>query len=108
MSGGSYGEIYLPDFGTSIQAGSLLAEGYAFQNADGTYVEYTQELLGKSSLNNVKVVKCVHEKIENDTCAYCNMTGMRAMLDDMTYTVWTVQLRDWLEKGGQLMAVYRL
>ena len=102
LSGGSYGEIYLPDFGTSIQAGSLLAEGYAFQNADGTYVEYTQELLGKSSLNNVKVVKCVHEKIENDTCAYCNMTGMRAMLDDMTYTDMDSAVTDWLEKGGQL------
>ena len=102
LSGGSYGEIYLPDFGTSIQAGSLLAEGYAFQNADGTYVEYTQELLGKSSLNNVKVVKCVHEKIENDTCVYCNMTGMRAMLGDMTYTDMDSAVTDWLEKGGQL------
>ena len=30
LSGGSYGWIYVPDFGTSIQAGSLLAEGYAF------------------------------------------------------------------------------
>ena len=102
LSGGSYGEIYLPDFGTSIQAGSLLAEGYAFQNADGTYVEYTQELLGKSSLNNVKVVKCVHEKIENDTCVYCNMTGMQAMLDDTTYTDMDSAVTDWLEKGGQL------
>ncbi len=102
LSGGSYGEIYVPDFGTSIQAGSLLAEGYAFQNADGTYVEYTQEILGKSSLNNVKVVKCVHEKIENDTCAYCNMTGMRAMLDDKTYTDMDSAVTDWLEKGGQL------
>ena len=102
LSGGSYGEIYVPDFGTSIHAGNLLAEGYAFQNADGTYVEYTQEILGKSSLNNVKVVKCVHEKIENDTCAYCNMTGMRAMLDDTTYTDMDSAVTDWLEKGGQL------
>ena len=65
-------------------------------------MEYTQEILGKSSLNNVKVVKCVHEKIENDTCAYCNMTGMRAMLDDMTYTDMDSAVTDWLEKGGQL------
>ncbi len=102
LSGGSYGQIFVPDFGTSIQAGSLLVEGYAFQNADGTYVEYTRELLGESSINNAKVVKCVHEKIENDTCVYCNMTGMRAMLDDTTYTDIDSAVTDWLDKGGQL------
>lgn len=65
-------------------------------------MEYTQNLLGDSSINNAKVVKCVHERIGNDTCVYCNMTGMRAMLDDTTYTDIDAAVADWLQYGGLL------
>ena len=101
LSGGSYGEIYVANFGSAIQLGDLLAAGYAFQNADGTYVEYTQQI-GDSIINNVAVVKCPHDKIENDTCAYCGMTGIQATLDGETYTNLDQAVAAWVENGGGL------
>ncbi len=103
LSGGSYKQIYASgNKANQIRVGMMLEEGYAFQNEDGTYVEYEKAMGSSVALYNVKVVKCVHEKIENDTCVYCNMTGMRAMLDDTTYTDIDSAVTDWLDKGGQL------
>ena len=105
LSGGSYGEIYVPSFGVPIQLGNLLKKGYAFQNADGTYVDYTKKLAG-STINNVTVVKCPHDKIENDTCAYCGMTGILATLNGVTYTSADSNIiaavADWRNNGGGL------
>lgn len=102
LSGGSYGQIWVAGFGAGVQLGSLLAEGYAFQNADGTYVEYTKKLLGEY-VYNLKVVKCPHEKVDEDgTCAYCGMTDIKATLDGDTYTNIDEAVTKWLSKGGQL------
>ena len=75
LSGGSFNEIWVADFGP-VKLGELLADGYAFQNGDGSYVEYGRTLQG-ASIYNVKVVKCPHggkngfdESATN--CPYCN------------------------------------
>ena len=60
---------------TSTNAGSLLADGYAFQNEDGTFVPYDHTLTtGRGKLNNVTVVKCsAHYDANGDEkCDYCN------------------------------------
>ena len=77
LAGGSYGVIYFFDFnGATIKAGSLLAEGYAFKNADGTMVSYDKTLSHgiDRGLTNVTVVNCSgHQDADNDTlCDYCN------------------------------------
>lgn len=79
LSGGSFNEIWAAAFGP-VKLGELLADGYAYQNADGSYVEYGTKLQG-ASIFNVKVVKCPHAKInEDDHCAYCNATGFVAQV----------------------------
>ena len=79
LSGGSFNEIWVADFGP-VKLGELLADGYAYQNANGSYVEYGTKLQG-ASIFNVKVVKCPHAKInEDDHCAYCNATGFVAQV----------------------------
>ena len=79
LSGGSFNEIWVADFGP-VKLGELLADGYAYQNADGSYVEYGTKLQG-ASIFNVKVVNCPHAKInEDDHCAYCNATGFVAQV----------------------------
>ena len=79
LSGGSFNEIWVADFGP-VKLGELLADGYAFQNGDGSYVEYGTTLQG-ASIYNVKVVKCPHAKINEDGhCAYCNATGFVAQV----------------------------
>ena len=104
LSGGDYGKIEVT--GTyPIQLGDLLVAGYAFRNADGTYVEYTKKIKN-SAISNVKVVKCPHDKVENDTCVYCNMTGIVATLDGKTYTSANSNIiaavADWRNNGGEL------
>ena len=79
LSGGSFNEIWVADFGP-VKLGELLADGYAYQNADGSYVEYGTKLQG-ASIFNVKVVKCPHAKINEDGhCAYCNATDFVAQV----------------------------
>ena len=79
LSGGSFNEIWVADFGP-VKLGELLADGYAYQNADGSYVEYGTKLQG-ASIYNVKVVKCPHAKINEDGhCAYCNATNFVAQV----------------------------
>ena len=86
LSGGSYGQICVSGW-TDDKAplGSMLADGYAFQKEDGTYVEYTKTLQG-GYINDLKVVPCPHEKVENGTCAYCNTSGIAATLGTEIYT----------------------
>ena len=79
LSGGSFNEIWVADFGP-VKLGELLADGYAYQNADGSYVKYETTLQG-ASIYNVKVVKCPHAKINEDGhCAYCNATDFVAQV----------------------------
>ena|GEM_PF-6535776 len=105
MSGGSYDEIWVAD-NIQLPLGKLLEEGYAFQYIDDksdvkTYVEYTKTLK-KESVYNVKVVKCPHEKVENGTCAYCGMQGIKATLGGETYTDIETAVNNWLDNGGLL------
>ena len=85
-------------------AGSLLASGYAFQNADtGAYVEYSST----ANMENVKVVKCPHSGVtlkEDHTGAECKYCGasFAATLDDAPYGTIDAAVTDWLENGGTL------
>ncbi len=77
LDGGSYGVIYLNvSDNSTMKAGSLLAEGYAFKNQDGTMVSYNTELSHGTDrgLTNVTVVKCsAHQDADNNnSCDYCN------------------------------------
>ena len=74
LSGGSFNEIWAADFGP-VKLGELLADGYAYQNADGSYVKYETTLQG-ASISNVKVVTCPHggkNGFDNNStnCPYC-------------------------------------
>ena len=90
LRGGSYNKILITmKSGTgadkTIPYSSMLAEGYAFQYADSKeFVDYAaaaQYSNGDGSISNVKVVKCPHDKInENGHCAYCNATGFVAQV----------------------------
>ena len=100
LNGGTFAKLYLD----SAAAGSLLASGYAFQNADtGTYVECSST----ANMENVKVVKCPHSgvKLKEDhtgaECKYCG-ASFAATLDDAPYGTIDEAVTDWLAKGGTL------
>ena len=100
LNGGTFAKLYLD----SAAAGSLLASGYAFQNADtGAYVEYSST----ANMENVKVVKCPHSgvKLKEDhtgaECKYCG-ASFAATLDDAPYGTIDEAVTDWLAKGGTL------
>ena len=90
LRGGSYNKILITmKSGTgadkTIPYSSMLAEGYAFQYVDPKeFVDYAaaaQYSNGDGSISNVKVVKCPHDKINEDGyCAYCNATGFVAQV----------------------------
>ena len=107
LSGGSFNEIWVADFGP-VKLGELLAEGYAFQNGDGSYVEYGRTLQG-TSIYNVKVVKCLHPNMKPDaatgvaTCEYCGKSGnFVASVDGNLYTDMDDAITYWLTNGGTL------
>lgn len=106
LSGGSFNEIWAADFGP-VKLGELLADGYAYQNADGSYVEYETTLQG-ASIYNVKVVKCLHPNMKPDetgvaTCEYCGKRGkFVASVDGNLYTNMDEAVTDWLANGGTL------
>lgn len=106
LSGGSFNEIWVADFGP-VKLGELLADGYAYQNADGSYVEYGTKLQG-ASIFNVKVVKCLHPNMKPDetgvaTCEYCGKSGkFVASVDGNTYEAWDEAISYWLANGGTL------
>ena len=101
LNGGTFAKLNLD----SAAAGSLLASGYAFQNADtGAYVEYSST----ANMENVKVVKCLHPNMEPDedgvaTCEYCGKSGnFVASVDGNLYTGMNGAISYWLENGGTL------
>ena len=106
LSGGSFNEIWVADFGP-VKLGELLAEGYAYQKADGSYVEYGTTLQG-ASIYNVKVVKCLHPNMKPDetgvaTCEYCGKSGkFVASVDGNLYTDMNGAISYWLANGGTL------
>ena len=106
LSGGSFNEIWVADFGP-VNLGELLADGYAYQNADGSYVKYGTTLQG-ASIYNVKVVKCLHPDMKPGedgvaTCEYCGKSGkFVASVDGNTYEAWDEAITYWLANGGTL------
>ena len=100
LNGGTFAKLYL----NSAAAGSLLASGYAFQNADnGAYVEYSST----ADMENVKVVKCPHSGVtlkEDHTGADCKYCGasFAATLDDAPYGKIDEAVAAWLKNGGTL------
>ena len=100
LNGGTFAKLYLD----SAAAGSLLASGYAFQNADnGAYVEYSST----ADMENVKVVKCPHsgvtlkDDLTGVKCKYCG-ANFAATLDDAPYGTIDAAVTDWLKDGGTL------
>ncbi len=78
LSRGSYGEIALMgEHGEKVKHGDLLEEGYAFQNADGTFAEYNA-IPEQHKISNVQVVKCTNHVTNTEygtQCIYCNQTA---------------------------------
>ena len=100
LNGGTFTKLYLD----SAAAGSLLASGYAFQNADtDTYVECSST----DNMENVKVVKCPHSGVTlkgdhtGAECKYCG-ASFAATLDDAPYDTIDAAVTDWLATGGTL------
>lgn len=100
LNDGTFTKLYLD----SAAAGSLLASGYAFQNADNSaYVEYSST----ADMENVKVVKCPHSGVTlngDNTGAECKYCGasFAATLDDAPYGKIDAAVTDWLKNGGTL------
>lgn len=107
LKGGTYGKIWIT---TQLDEGEpysgMLAPGYAFQYTDKDgFVEYTKraEYTSVNTIENVKVVKCSHKKVENGTCTYCGTTGIKAVLDGTTvYSDIDTALNAWLTSGREL------
>ena len=106
LSGGSFNEIWAAAH-QPVKLGELLADGYAFQNGDGSYVEYGTTLRGES-IFNVKVVKCLHPNMKPGedgvaTCEYCGKSGkFVASVDGNLYTDMNGAISYWLKNGGTL------
>ena len=100
LNGGTFATLYI----NGATAGSLLASGYAFQNADnGAYVEYSST----ADMENVKVVKCPHSGVTlkgdhtGAECKYCG-ASFAATLDDAPYGKIDAAVSAWLKNGGTL------
>ena len=100
LNGGTFAMLNV----NGATAGSLLAEGYAFQNAGtGAYVEYSST----ANMENVKVVKCPHSGVtlkgdhSGVACKYCG-ANFAATLDDAPYDTIDAAITDWLANGGTL------
>ena len=100
LNGGTFEKLTV----RGAAAGSLLASGYAFQNANtGAYVEYSTTDI----MENVKVVKCPHSDVtpKGDLtgvkCKYCG-ASFAATLDDAPYGTIDAAVSAWLQKGGTL------
>ena len=100
LNGGMFAKLNF----NGAEAGSLLASGYAFQNAGtGEYVEYSSTAI----MENVKVVKCPHNGVtlkEDNTGAECKYCGasFAATLDDAPYGTIDAAVSAWLKNGGTL------
>ena len=106
LSGGSFNEIWAAN-NQPVKLSDLLADGYAFQKGDGSYVEYGTTLKG-ASIGNVKVVKCLHPNMKPGedgvaTCEYCGKSGkFVASVDGNLYTDMDEAITYWLANGGTL------
>lgn len=110
LSGGSFNQIWAANH-KPVKLGELLEEGYAYQYTDGEhkgqFVEYTKTLQN-GSIDNVKVVKCLHSNMKPDetgtaTCEYCGKSGkFVASVDGNLYTDMNEAISYWLENGGTL------
>lgn len=80
LNGGSYGLIQVLG-SQDIYASSILAEGYAFQREDATFVPYNEKI---SSIENVTVIKCTahQDKDGNGYCDGCNAGPLAASVND--------------------------
>ena len=74
----------------AVTAGELLAQGYVFQNADGSYGDKTTPVNG---LTEVTVVKCDHNGYTSGACRYCGEV-MEAKLTLGANTVFYTSLKD--------------
>lgn len=74
----------------NITAASLLAQGYVFQNADGSYGDKTTQVDG---LTEVTVVQCDHNGYTSGACRYCGEV-MEAKLTLGADTVLYTSLKD--------------
>ena len=74
----------------NITAANLLAQGYVFQNADGSYGDKTTPVDG---LTEVTVVKCDHNGYTSGACRYCGEV-MEAKLTLGANTVLYTSLKD--------------
>ena len=92
-SGSTFGKVVL----NGNTAGSVLSPLCAFRNKDLTYVRY--ETTG--TLDNVKVLLCPHEVIENGHCVYCN-EAYAAKVDSTAYKTYGEAEPVWLTSGGTL------
>ena len=117
LSGGSFNEIWAAN-NQPVKLGELLADGYAYQNEDGSYVKYETTLRG-ASIYNVKVVKCLHPNMKPGedgvaTCEYCGKSGkFVASVDGNLYTAdqWKDAFKAWLgdaedEKANGILKLY--
>ena len=84
--------------GSTGTAGSVLAAGRAFQNADGSFAEYGAAL---STLENVTVAVCSDHGVQNGHCIYCNKT-VAAMVNGTAYNDLNSAVTAWLESGGTM------
>ena len=110
LSGGSFNQIWAANH-KPVKLGELLEEGYAYQYTDGEhkgqFVEYTKTLQN-GSIDNVKVVKCLHPNMKPDetgtaTCEYCGKSGkFVASVDGNLYTDMDEAITYWLANGGTL------
>ena len=93
--GGKVAPLNCGTFGTitadaSVTAGNLLASGYVFKNADGSYVAKDTSA---NALTEVTVVKCDHNDYTSGTCRYCG-EEIEAKLTLGADTVFYTSLKD--------------
>ena len=84
LSGGTFGEITAPN---GAEAGDLLAKGYAFKNAGGQFVDYTNSA---NAMTNVSVVACEHGSVDMTTgvCKYCNTKFAARVVSNLEGATW--------------------
>ena len=87
LSGGTFGWIDAPN---GAKAGDLLAKGYAFKNAGGQFVDYTNST---NAMTNVSVVACEHGSVDMTTgvCKYCNTKFAARVMSNDDGSIWYVE-----------------
>ncbi len=106
LSGGKYSELWIADHG-GVRLGDLLADGFAFQKADGSYVNYAEKFQN-TTLTNLTVVECPHDDAENGRCLYCNEDGIAATVDGIFYDLDHVNhaIAAWLATNGSTLKLF--